>query len=664
MRPRAVALSAAAVLLAVASSAVRTCRPASVVAVLSAVGWPLAACPLVAPLASPADNRRAVLPSHDAVAALARPLVESPPDGSEPLVQTLSVAVVTTAGGTRTYHFGVVGGRTGGGATASAPDGGSSASGGGSEGASAATESAAPPTDATVYELGSITKAFTGLLVSDLVARSPHVRLDTPVNALLPPGVGLPGRRGGAVTLRHLLTHTSGLPREAPAMPLADGAAAEAATDNAVAPTNYSVDHLYALLGRETLPRLGLTARACGGGAPRVYSNYAVGLGGHAVGRAVGAPSYAAALDAAVLRPLGLAATTIGGPSAATDPAPATAAAPADVDGRPAPEHRMTDARAAAGGLRSSVADLTSWAAFCLDACRGGDGSAAGVGGGNDPEATARRAHLAAALRSAWHPPLTPLPAWMPAAVRGVVGAVRVAACGPPASLSWFRVPPPGTTGFRGGSTPFRRPPTAWYSAGGTPGFTTALYVDPTIGLAVLAAGNVGGSGAVFDLAVDVRELAAGGSPAPPPPPASGAKTGSGGGGGDSSGGDRPPPDVTALLGTYSVPGVGTVCLRAGARGAGLTAVTSRGHTVRWLPSRSGGGGGGGDRGKGGGGDTRVDAGRVWEAAALGATATFEGPPGRADSFIVKLWGRVLRAPRVADGGEGGCPLSSPSTPS
>ncbi|KAK1868480.1 hypothetical protein I4F81_010966 [Pyropia yezoensis] len=455
MRPRAVALSAAAVLLAVASSAVRTCRPASVVAVLSAVGWPLAACPLVAPLASPADNRRAVLPSHDAVAALARPLVESPPDGSEPLVQTLSVAVVTTAGGTRTYHFGVVGGRTGGGATASAPDGGSSASGGGSEGASAATESAAPPTDATVYELGSITKAFTGLLVSDLVARSPHVRLDTPVNALLPPGVGLPGRRGGAVTLRHLLTHTSGLPREAPAMPLADGAAAEAATDNAVAPTNYSVDHLYALLGRETLPRLGLTARACGGGAPRVYSNYAVGLGGHAVGRAVGAPSYAAALDAAVLRPLGLAATTIGGPSAATDPAPATAAAPADVDGRPAPEHRMTDARAAAGGLRSSVADLTSWAAFCLDACRGGDG--------------------------------------------------------------WFRVPPPGTTGFRGGSTPFRRPPTAWYSAGGTPGFTTALYVDPTIGLAVLAAGNVGGSGAVFDLAVDRGQAAMASSAVAPP---------------------------------------------------------------------------------------------------------------------------------------------------
>lgn len=352
-----------------------------------------------------------------------------------------------------------------------------------------------------------------------MVARSPRVRLDTPVNALLPPGVGLPGRRGGAVTLRHLLTHTSGLPRDAPARPLADGAAAVAAMDHAVAPANYSVDHLYALLGRQALPRLGLTARACGGGAPRIYSNCAVGLGSHAVGRAVGAPPYAAALRAAVLRPLGLAATTVGGPSAATDLAPAAAAPLADADGRPAPEHRMTDARAAAGGLRASVADVASWAAFCLDACRGGDGSATGVGGSDDAEASARRAQLAAALRSAWRPPPPPLPAWMPAAVRGVVGAVWAAACGPPAALGWFRVTPPGAVSGGGGSTLGRQPPTAWYSAGETPGFTTALYVEPAIGLAVLAAGNVGGSSAVFDLAAAVHELAAGGSPVLPRPP-------------------------------------------------------------------------------------------------------------------------------------------------
>lgn len=151
-----------------------------------------------------------------------------------------------------------------------------------------------------------------------------------------------------------------------------------------------------------------------------------------------------------------------------------------------------------------------------------------------------------------------------------------------------------------------------------------------------------------------MHELTAGGSPAPPRPPAS-----TSGGDGGSGGGDRPPPDVAALIGTYLVPGVGTVCFRAGARGAGLTAVTSRGLTVWWLPSR----GAGGARGAGGGGEG-ADAGRVWEAVSLGATATFEGPPGRADAMIVKLHGRVLPAPRVADGGEAGCPLSSPSTPS
>lgn len=392
-------------------------------------------------------------------------------------MQTLSVAVVTTAGGIRTYHFGVLDSRKGGGTGASAPDCDSSAPGGVSGGASATGVSPASPSDATVYELGSITKAFTGLLVSDLVARFPSVWLDAPVNA---PNVDLSGRRGGAVTLRHLLTHTSGLPRAAPARPLADAAMAATAEDHSLAPTNYSVDHLYALLGQQALPRLGLVARACDGGAPVAYSNYAVGPGGHAVGRAVGAPSYAAALHAAVLRPLGPTATTVGGPLAATDPAPADAATPADADGWPVPAHRMTDARAAAGGLRSSVVDAASWAAFCLDACRRGNGSALGVGGGVDAAANARRAQLAAALRSAWH------------CRRGYPSR-----CGgwlaPPASLGWMLVTPPGAVSGGGGSSPGRQPTTAWYSAGATPGFSTALYVEPAIGLAVLAAGNAGG---------------------------------------------------------------------------------------------------------------------------------------------------------------------------
>lgn len=59
------------------------------------------------------------------------------------------------------------------------------------------------PEDA-VFELGSITKAVTGLLLADAVARG-EVTLDTPLDACLP---GTP-----AIPLVELATHTAGLPR-------------------------------------------------------------------------------------------------------------------------------------------------------------------------------------------------------------------------------------------------------------------------------------------------------------------------------------------------------------------------------------------------------------------------------------------------------------------
>lgn len=380
MRPALVALTVAIGALAALLSAARCCRgPAALVGVAGARGWwPLVGARQPPPSPPP---RRGVLPPHEAVAALAAPLVEAPPGRGPPLVRTLSVGVVTADGGTQTYHFGSVAAEVGGRGGGGGEDGreGSAGHGGGGSGTGATprpacTPAASPPTDATIYELGSITKAFTGLLAVTAASRVPTLSLDTPVNDLLPRGVGLRGPRGRRVTLRHLLTHTGGLPRDAPRRrrPPASAARAAAAPDgDGPAPTNYTVDHLYGVLPTVDLPRVGLRAALCGGGAPPRYSNFGVGLAGHALGRAVGAPSYAAALSEAVLRPLGLGSTSIGGPSPDADPAPATAAAPVTADGRPAPEHRMTDARAGAGGLRASVGDAVRWAAFCLAAARG-----------------------------------------------------------------------------------------------------------------------------------------------------------------------------------------------------------------------------------------------------------------------------------------------------
>lgn len=68
------------------------------------------------------------------------------------------------------------------------------------------------PDDRTLYEIGSITKTFTGLLLARAV-RDRKVELDTPVSSYLP-DVDLSHlvRNGKAVTLRHLATHMSGLP--------------------------------------------------------------------------------------------------------------------------------------------------------------------------------------------------------------------------------------------------------------------------------------------------------------------------------------------------------------------------------------------------------------------------------------------------------------------
>jgi D-alanyl-D-alanine carboxypeptidase len=64
-----------------------------------------------------------------------------------------------------------------------------------------------PATDSTVYAVGSVTKQFTAAAVV-MLAEQGGLRLDDPITRYLPEG--LPAWKG--VTIRHLLTHTSGVP--------------------------------------------------------------------------------------------------------------------------------------------------------------------------------------------------------------------------------------------------------------------------------------------------------------------------------------------------------------------------------------------------------------------------------------------------------------------
>ena len=115
----------------------------------------------------------------------------------------------------------------------------------------------------TVFEIGSITKVFTALLLVDMVERG-EVNLTDPIAKFLPPSVKVPTKDGKEITLLHLATHTSGLPR----MP---NNFAPKDEDNPYA--DYTVEQMYQFLSNYTLTR--------DIGAEYEYSNFGAGLLGH-----------------------------------------------------------------------------------------------------------------------------------------------------------------------------------------------------------------------------------------------------------------------------------------------------------------------------------------------------------------------------------------------
>ncbi len=63
----------------------------------------------------------------------------------------------------------------------------------------------------TIFDIASITKTFTTLLLTDLIEKG-EVNLNDPIEKYLPPNVTIPEYNGQKITLEQLATHTSGLP--------------------------------------------------------------------------------------------------------------------------------------------------------------------------------------------------------------------------------------------------------------------------------------------------------------------------------------------------------------------------------------------------------------------------------------------------------------------
>jgi D-alanyl-D-alanine-carboxypeptidase/D-alanyl-D-alanine-endopeptidase len=195
-------------------------------------------------------------------------------------------------------------------------------------------DAAHPVNERSIFEIGSITKAFTGILLADLVLRG-VVSLDQPVAELLPADTRIPSRGGKVITLAHLSTQTSGLPRLPGNLRPADQANPYA---------DYTVRQLYDFLGNHELRR--------DPGAQYEYTNLGVGLLGHALAVKAGG-SYEQVLRERVLAPLGMSNTGI----AVTPAMTARATEGHNGDGSVVPWWDLPTL-AGAGALRSSVEDM------------------------------------------------------------------------------------------------------------------------------------------------------------------------------------------------------------------------------------------------------------------------------------------------------------------
>lgn len=232
------------------------------------------------------------------------------------------------------------------------------------------------PDAATLFEIGSVTKVFTALALAVAVVRG-EAHLEDPVADLLPDGVAVPSRGGRKVTLAHLATHTSGLPRLPP------GLLPSYLTDRGRREDPYAAigaQELHAALARTRL-------RARPGRRVR-YSNFGAGLLGHALSTRLGT-TYEAMLRERVCGPLGLRDTVI----TLDADQQARLAVGHTRRGRPvAPWH--FDALAGGGALRSTATDLLTFLRAQLAVLHAGRGA-------DRDKAAARRAGVPAELAAA-----------------------------------------------------------------------------------------------------------------------------------------------------------------------------------------------------------------------------------------------------------------------
>ncbi|MBX7551840.1 serine hydrolase domain-containing protein [Streptomyces sp. NPDC088560] len=193
---------------------------------------------------------------------------------------------------------------------------------------------AGPVTTDAYVRIGSVTKAFTNTVVLQLVAEH-RIGLDTPARRYVPEVLPEAYER---VTVRHLLDHTSGLPKPAPTPGPADGPGWQL---KSVTPEDFLRDSFAAATGTPPTP-----------GSEQQYNGLNSFVLGLIVEKVTG-HSFTAELEHRIIRPLHLRHTSL---PAADDPTIPSPHAEVYVDGQDVTE--QSPYPWAEGGMISTAADL------------------------------------------------------------------------------------------------------------------------------------------------------------------------------------------------------------------------------------------------------------------------------------------------------------------
>ncbi len=194
----------------------------------------------------------------------------------------------------------------------------------------------------TLFEIGSISKVFTGIMLADQIQKE-KLSLETPIQDLLPSDINAPlfkGQTANPIKLKHLITHSSGLPR----LPGNMGVGLFSSDPYA----KYSRDKLYTFLNSHRLKQAP--------GKPSGYSNLGTGLLGQLLADHA-AMSYEKLLQASITEPLELTDTLI----ELTDDQLQRHSQGYGMLGIKKDRWNFTDAVVGAGGIRSSISDMAKF---------------------------------------------------------------------------------------------------------------------------------------------------------------------------------------------------------------------------------------------------------------------------------------------------------------